>query len=247
MKQEIAFALCRRLVGAACLTTLCLSSANGQEEAQPPNDGRTYLEARLGFPLPDAVDMDIVNSAGPAQSGQQDHFFRTAYVLAFMVGHYFTEDFHTELEFSHVRLSNAKVKFDSGFAGNPFAGATQAGTGTVRSYGLSANLLYDLPLDLWGAKPFIGIGGGGSYVHTSGLGVKAGAFRMTDSDLVYMGCLLAGVHYRIRDNLDMTVRYTGVISSASHFNDFSNGQAIAASVDAGFNHGLSVGFRIFLD
>lgn len=225
----------------------CVTGASGEGADPPANVNRVYLEGRIGFPLPDPVSMEVSNTAGPIQSGDQEHFYQTAFVLAFMAGYYVTENLRLELEFSHARLSQPDIDFVSGFPGNPFAGGEQEGVGYVRSYGLSTNVLYDLPFTVFGAVPFVGVGGGFSILHVESLGVKAGVFRMTDNELVYMGCLLAGLHYRVRDNLDFTIRYTGVISSSGEFNDLSNGERITSSFDAEFNHGFSFGFRIFID
>lgn len=234
-------------IGALCILVCSAVGALAQDNGPPPNLNRLYLEGRIGFPLPDPVSMEVSNTAGPIQSGDQDHFYNTAFVLAFMAGYYFTENFRMELEFSHARLSDPDIDFVSGFPGNPFAGGEQEGVGYVRSYGLSTNAIYDLPVDIFGAVPFVGVGGGFSFLRVENLGVKAGVFRMTDTEMVYMGCLLAGLHYRLRDNLDVTLRYTGVISSGGEFNDFSNGQSITSKFDAEFNHGFSFGFRIFIN
>ena len=91
--------------------------------------------------------METSNTAGPAQSRDQAHFYNTAFVLAFMARYRFTETFRMELEYSHARLSEPDIVFVSGLPGDPFAGGEQEGVGDVCSYGLSANAIYDLPFD----------------------------------------------------------------------------------------------------
>jgi outer membrane protein W len=238
---------CLHIIGAVASLALFITGASAQDNGPPPNANRVYLEARIGSPLPDVVSMDIANTAGAMQTGKQEHDYGTAFVLGVMAGYYVTENFRIELEASHGHLSDPNINFVSGFPGNPFLGGKQKGVGSIRSYGLTAAALYDLPVDIFGAVPFVGVGGGVSYLRAENLGAQAGLFRMNDSEVIYVGCLLAGFHYRLRDNLDFTLRYSGIFRSAGEFSDLSNGERITASFDSDFNHGISFGFRIFID
>jgi len=209
--------------------------------------GKTYFEARVGFPFPEILPMKITNTAGAAASGTQKIRFGSSVFTGLMIGHYLTERFRIEWEVSYGTAHDADVRFASGFAGNPLAGTRQSGGGYARSLGTMFNMLYDFPIEDSRLRPFVGVGAGVTRITVSSFGPHASPYRITDSALGYTGCLLAGFNYAITKRTELTLRYTGVIRSKTTFADTVAGQRVRAVSPSGFGQGLSFGFRIRLN
>lgn len=233
--------LCGAIVAIAIAASMAADHARAEEA--PGHAGQWYAEARVGAPFPRPLPVQVSNSAGATQSGEREHEFSLAYVGALMVGRYLTDRLHAEFETSHLRLTGGSARHTSGFAGNPAAGSTMSSRGDVRSFGAMANLLYDLPVAWHGVRLFAGAGLGAARVRLSDFGTAGSPFRITDTDTVYTLCLLAGAYYPLNEQLDMTVRYTGVIASATRFIDTAAGETVRVSDGGGFRHGISFGLR----
>ncbi len=155
---------------------------------------RLYLQAGAGYDIPSDFD-------GRAGAAQFSVDVDPSYVAGVAIGTYFAENWRAEMAFDYRQADYGDVR--SG-------GAKLAQSGELTVPTLLFNAFYDTPFDVYGIRPYIGLGLGAAFVDGSSItvaGVKGSGPESTE--LAYQGAF--GVSYRINETwtLGLDYRYLG--------------------------------------
>jgi OOP family OmpA-OmpF porin len=147
--------------------------------------------------------------------------------------------------------SDLRIEIEVGYSdrdtsdGRLFGAPLAQVSGSINALMVSANLVWDIPHQMFGLQPFVGGGVGMLRVDADYTSLNAGTITINDADTEAMGKLFAGVAYPIGDRLDatFTYQYAGALNDI----DFPAGPALAPPqgvFHTGYDeHSLSLGIR----
>jgi outer membrane protein OmpA-like peptidoglycan-associated protein len=211
-------------------------------QAQPVSG--IYLGAGLGANFLDKTDITGTFDSPPLTLDRASAEFDWGYVGVLSLGWGFGNGLRAEIEGSYRENTTSSYKY---------ANTTQRGpNGTATSYGVMANILYDIDLGgaLGGLTPYVGIGGGYIWQEYSDVG---GRVSSTSNDLyngtsgAFGGQAIAGLSLPISSvpGLAVTAEYR-FMATAGHNLDSNtlDGVKLKANADVdNFNHSLLIGLR----
>lgn len=235
------------IVSSLVIAGLTIPAQADDQFASASRAGRQYVALHAGGPLPSSVDATINNSLGVSESGRVILESGSGGALAVIVGQYLTDRVSIEGFFTYGYFGDWEMNFRQGFAGNPNAGRRQNASGNVQVLGLSLDLQYDLDPIAERLRPFVGAGAGVNVIFQNDVGLDGGSFPTNDTDIAFTGCLMAGVHYAISNDVDLTFKYAGVFTSRTRFRDSAGATSYSASSPARFDNTITVGARYFLN
>jgi outer membrane protein OmpA-like peptidoglycan-associated protein len=211
-------------------------------QAQPVSG--LYLGAGVGANFLDKTDITGTYGSPAEKLDRASAEFDWGYVGVLSLGWGFGNGLRAEIEGSYRENTASSYKYEN---------ITQRGAnGTVTSYGVMANILYDIDLGgaLGGLTPYVGIGGGYIWQEYSDVGSRVSS---TDNDFyngtsgAFGGQAIVGLSLPISSvpGLAVTAEYR-FMATAGHNLDSNTflGDKEKANADVdNFNHSLLIGLR----
>lgn len=200
-------------------------SADLTYKAPPLQYQNWYFEARIGAPINAASSSAFEFSIPALALPGANYSPRTGFYGTLTAGRYFAPNWRYELEFAY------------GYAADGFA-AGAPHTGSLSSYGLMANVIYDFK-NASKLTPFVGAGLGAQIVSLNNL--SGGAVVANDTDVTFAASVIAGLDYRWTRSWTLTARYTGLYTGGMSF--ATNFPATTVERDNGWLNLVTVGLR----
>lgn len=197
-------------------TTLCAAAA--MMALAPAAHAYEGLYGAIGAGLSYlGQDLDFDRRSGLAYNFGADADYDKGIGVYTSLGYAYGNNWRTELEFSY-RSNDIRHTVNDGPAAGFGAWPAANINGDITSYTVMANALYDFDFGNKWVSPYVGVGAGVVFADASiqGTGLS-GPLNVNDNDVRVVGQGIAGLAFKLAENLSLDLSYRYLISEEPRF------------------------------
>lgn len=210
-----------------------------------------YIEGRIGGALTDSFDSTMVSPNVAGANGNLSLELDDGFGFEIAVGKYFSQLWRADIAFVYGQVDNIAIDY-TGAPANPLSAGPQPlnANGDITTTSVMFNVYRLLDMHIARAQPFIGVGIGFTNIDVNNVAPTDSRFVINDDDTVFTFAHHLGVDVPVSHNIDLTLRYTGLITTESSLRAIDTGMGpgiLHVHSDGEYIPAVSAGVRVKLN